>query len=380
MVKIFIAGDVINCNNIDGKICGPSLEKQIKSSDYAICNFEAAINNDCPPSRKSGPGIMQQRGTVGALKQHGFDLLLLANNHIMDYGFNGLSLTQDAIDNENLDYIGAGLTLEEAYKTKVIELEGLKIGIVNACEAQFGALDYSSEDTFGYAWINHRNINEMVRELSSKCDFVIFCVHAGLENVSVPLTSWRERYKELCDVGVDVVVGSHPHVPQGYEKYNSSYIFYSLGNFFFDYDYAKTAENHSYSVELEFNKEKGINFALIHHKTTGKFVDICSDEVNVNLLNKYLSLGENEDYKNMIIETYESIVKPRLLGPPSFVNRIASFKNLPKEIIATLIGRRRKNISKLELYHFVRNETYHTVSVSALNIQSKLECGENNDK
>lgn len=379
MVKIFIAGDVINCNNVDGKICGPGLESRIKNSDYAICNFEAVIDNIYPPRPKSGPNITQRIETISALKQHGFDLLLLANNHIMDYGYEGLSLTQDAVKNVSLDHIGAGLTLEDAYRTKIIELENLKIGIINACEAQFGALDYSSDEAFGYAWVNHRKINEMVRELSSKCDYVIFCVHAGLENVSVPLTSWRERYKELCDLGVDVVVGSHPHVPQGYEKYKSSYIFYSLGNFFFDYDYAKTAKNHSYSVELKFNKEKEIDFNLIHHKTTGKLVDICSDEVNVILLNKYLSSGESEEYRKMILETYEEIVKPRLLGPPSLLNRISSFKSLPKEILATLIGRRRKKISKLELFHFVRNETYHNVSVSALNIQRKLECVKNND-
>jgi poly-gamma-glutamate capsule biosynthesis protein CapA/YwtB (metallophosphatase superfamily) len=55
--------------------------------------------------------------------------------------------------------------------------------------------------------------------------------HAGVENIKFPIKEWRDRYKRFCDVGVDVVIGHHPHVPQGYEKQNKSMIFYSLGNF-----------------------------------------------------------------------------------------------------------------------------------------------------
>lgn len=378
MAKIFIAGDVINCHNVDGRICGPDLVNKIAKADYAICNFESVVTNDYPGCIKSGPRIMQQKNTVSALKEHGFDLLLLANNHVMDYGREALAMTMQLAASFGLDCTGAALSLEEAYKPKIIEIDNLKIGIVNACEAQFGVLDYSSSETSGYAWINHRKINSIIQDLSTYCDFIIFCAHAGLENHSIPLVSWKERYKELCDLGVDVVIGSHPHVPQGYEKYGSSYIFYSLGNFFFDYDYAMSAENHSFSVELTLDVEKGVDFELISHKVANGLVDVCDDKVDIDYLNELLLSEGDDKYNQMILDTYNQIIKPRLFGRPPLLTRAKNFKGLVKELVATILGRRGKKVSQLELYHFVRNETYHYVSVSALSLNRKTEDGKVN--
>ena len=107
------------------------------------------------------------------------------------------------------------------------------MGVLAACEAEFGCFTEVC-NRGGYAWLNHHLLDDAVVELSRQVDIVILVARSGVEHVDIPLPEWRSRYKRLCDLGVDVVFGHHPHVPQGYEAYNQSLIFYSLGNFYFD--------------------------------------------------------------------------------------------------------------------------------------------------
>lgn len=71
------------------------------------------------------------------------------------------------------------------------------------------------ESRSGYVWINHPLVNKRVIDIKSKVDILIMIVHAGAEDVPLPLPEWRSRYKKLCDLGADVIIRHHPHVPQG---------------------------------------------------------------------------------------------------------------------------------------------------------------------
>lgn len=222
MVNLFVSGDIVNTSNISGSIIAEDLEKVIKSCDYAVCNFEAPIEGFGAPILKSGSHIKNKKKTIKALKSHGFHLLLLANNHMMDYGAEAMQATKDLALSENLDVVGAGSDFDEAYRPLIKEINGLRFGIINACEAQFGVLDYyQSKTSAGYSWINHNQIDKNILQLKKECDFVLVFSHAGLENYNIPQKEWRERYKHLCDLGADVIVGCHPHVPQGYEQYRN---------------------------------------------------------------------------------------------------------------------------------------------------------------
>ena len=125
--------------------------------------------------------------------------------------------TLDECHKNSIKTIGAELSFDKAYDPLVVNIKGIKFGFINASEAQFGALT-TNESESGYAWINHKRINETVIHLKEveSVDYIIFFAHAGLEHYDIPLIEWRNRYKELCDLGADCVIGSHPHVPQGY--------------------------------------------------------------------------------------------------------------------------------------------------------------------
>jgi len=268
MIDILICGDIVISSEID-KIISDELKKIITSSDISICNFEAPIKSNGFPIPKAGPHVYQSKSAIKTIKNCGFDILSLANNHIFDYGEIGLKDTLCEITRNDLDYIGAGLSFSEAYKITIIKIGDIKIGFLAFCESEFGAL-MEDEGRGGYAWINHQYVNEIVRKSKQKVDILMVIAHAGPEEVPLPLPEWRMRYQELCDFGADVIIGHHPHVPQGWEKYNKSIIFYSLGNFYFDWGGFKTKEDTSYSVLLKIDDNRNIDYEIVTHKKVTK--------------------------------------------------------------------------------------------------------------
>jgi hypothetical protein len=339
-----------------------------------VCNFEAPIEGFGAPIPKSGPHLNQRRETIAGLRQQGFDLLLLANNHMMDYGVGGLKATLDEIEQNGLDHAGAGMNFSEAYKPFIKEINGYRFGIVNACEAQFGVLDYSSHsEDAGYAWINHSLIDKTILNLKKSCDFVIVFPHAGLENYSVPQREWRYRYRHLCDLGADVVIGSHPHVPQGYEEYESSLIFYSLGNFYFDRLYHADEKEPSYSVILEFGGRGRLAFEpVFHHKQNGQVV-LSSDEQRIDIakLNSQLSEGYVRLLEEMSVAAYDNDIKRWLLLSLSAVPYYGHWAESFRTIVSTLLGRR-DNLNKNLLHlHLLRYESYYYAAKQALEVKSR---------
>lgn len=233
--EIFICGDILNKTKEDGLICSKEISKIISDTDFAVCNFEAPIKGFGKPAKKPGVHHNQRIETLNGIKKQGFDLLLLANNHMLDYGKDALDATLKNAKENGLETIGAGLDGEAAFQPLKKDFHGIKVGMINACEAQYGEIDSEEKyDQAGYAWLNHPNIETNIIKLRKECDFVIVFAHAGLEYYSIPQKEWRTKYKHFCDLGADVVIGSHPHVPQGFEKHGDSLIFYSLGNFYFD--------------------------------------------------------------------------------------------------------------------------------------------------
>lgn len=233
-MKLLITGDFFVNNPSEIQI-DDSLVNLFSSCDYRIVNFEAPIKSldytELPT--KSGPRLMQPVETRVLLKKLNINALTLANNHIMDYGVQGYNKTVSLL--EDFCLMGAG-TWNEVYAIQKISVGGIKLGFINLSEMQFGMLSdrwCQNEESIGCAWINHVCVNNIILEGRKEVDCLIAIVHAGVEMIDIPLPEWRDRYREMIDLGCDAVVAHHPHVVQGYETYKNKPIFYSLGNFCF---------------------------------------------------------------------------------------------------------------------------------------------------
>jgi len=255
--KLLFFGDFA-AQNPQKIIFGKIINDIINSATISVCNFEAPVENSGLAMKKSGSILKQPLSNVSFLESKGMNFIQLANNHIMDYGISGLLETKKAFEKAN--YFGAG-SITEAYKPVYYCLAGLKIAFLAFSHNEFGAITSDNEE-YGVAWINHKRVDQIIRNTKKECDYLIVMTHAGVELINLPLPEWRYRYKEFVDFGADVIIGSHPHVPQGWEYYNGKPIFYSLGNFYFDL----IEHNHkywNYGIAVEMIIDNDVNF-LVH--------------------------------------------------------------------------------------------------------------------
>jgi len=379
LVELFVCGDIVNYKNTDGLVCSNSLSKIISNADYSICNFEAPVEGVGTPILKAGPHHYQRAATVRGLKQQGFDLMCLANNHMLDYGAEALEKTIEIANEEGLETIGAGMNFKEAYEPLIKVINNIKIGFINVCEAQFGVIDYFSDaDEPGYGWINHSEVDKQVIKLNQICDFVIVLAHAGLEHYSIPQKEWRYRYRHLSDLGADLVIGSHPHVPQGYEYHNDSLIFYSLGNFYFDSKNYINKEERSYSLLINLKHDGTLSFKPVFHYKKDLKVCLAPDEKKVDLQSLTDYLGEEYEklHDKMALEVYNKRLKRNLIYSLVPIPYDGTILFSIKRIINRLLMRVKKQDKNISALHLIRNETYHNVFKHALELISKENMGE----
>tara|TARA_R110002051_G_scaffold325568_1_gene428958 strand:- start:7425 stop:8555 length:1131 start_codon:yes stop_codon:yes gene_type:complete len=372
--NIFICGDIVNKTKNESFI-DVQLEKIIDKQDYAICNFEAPVEGEGAIFKKAGPNLAQKKETIEILKKSGFDLLLLANNHMYDYGHEGLIKTMSLAKKHSIETIGAGKNYEEAYKPLIKDLNGLKIAFINASEAQFGVLDETNlYESSGYAWINHSLIDDAVIRLKGKVDKIILFAHAGLEHYEVPLVQWQTRYKVLCDLGVDCIIGSHPHIPQGFEIYNNKLIFYSLGNFYFDTLYFSKLPDYSFSVILKITKEEILFELVFHYKKEGKVRLVSEADVPFKMDKLNSLIHDKNEIEKMYIDAYKNTTKKMFASIySSYLSNDTFLQIIKKTILKFIHFSKFKVRREFLLQHLNRNETYRWVTTTAIELLNRKQ-------
>lgn len=210
------------------------IQDYLKGADLVFGNLETPITQgveipDFEMIFRSNPGAEQ------ALKQAGFSVLSLANNHTPNFGEKGLKDTFNYLDNAGIKYVGAGRNDHEANQPVYIEKNGIKFAFLAYNDTNVVPAFYeASNNRAGTAFMRIDKITEAVKEAKQKADFVILSIHSGTEYADKPNDSQINFAYAAIDAGADLIIGHHPHVVQTLEKYKGKFIFYSLGNFVFD--------------------------------------------------------------------------------------------------------------------------------------------------
>ena len=208
------------------------LKKLIQSCDLKVVNFEVPLKPDVqmPPQKRER--FFQNDDAPDFLRSLGFNLFSQANNHAFDWGEEGFKKTKAALGDAAF---GAG-TYEEAYKVKVVEVQGVKVGFLALSFAAYAGVfdDVTKHEGLGCAYINDLRVNHDIIEAKKQVDYLFVLPHDGIEYIDVPLPETIARYRDFIDYGADGVIAAHPHCPQGWEEYKGKPIFYSLGNFLFN--------------------------------------------------------------------------------------------------------------------------------------------------
>lgn len=210
----------------------------LKENDFNLANLESPIINNCPTGFTGTFIFCGDTRFLPMLVENKF-IVSLANNHILNYGQNGLSQTKSFLDQNDILYSYGHDSLNEFI-----------IKTVNGIN--FGFLSY---DFITYPNYDKNKIIETVKKYDSRVDWLIISLHWGNEYLPKP-ELWRVKFgKELIDAGVDIIHGQHPHVWQAEEYYRGKPIFYSFGNFIFDQSWSYET-SHSNIVRLTLTKNE----------------------------------------------------------------------------------------------------------------------------
>jgi poly-gamma-glutamate synthesis protein (capsule biosynthesis protein) len=237
-VSLIAVGDVMLSRGVAKKIKQynnsnyPFLETKdyLQSGDLVLGNLETPIT----AGREIQSGEMVFRSEPGievALKNAGFNILSLANNHTLNFGEKGLQDTFSYLNQAGIKYVGAGENQQAANESVYLEIKGIKFAFLAYNYADVGP-KLASEPTL--AFMDPARMAETVKNAKQNADFVIVSMHAGTEYAALPNSFQKNFARAAIDAGAEIVIGHHPHVVETMEKYKGKYIFYSLGNFIFD--------------------------------------------------------------------------------------------------------------------------------------------------
>lgn len=247
-IRLFFAGDFCSTSSSEPIKVSDELCELIGSCDLRCINFEVPLKPDVKLPPQNRLRFCQHDDVPAFLQCHGFNLFSIATNHTFDWGEEGFRKTKAVLGDSAF---GAGI-YDDAYKVKVVEVDGVKIGFLALCFAAYTGVfnDVANHEGLGCAYINDLLVNHVIVDAKKEVDFLIILPHDGIEYIDIPLPETIARYRDFIDWGADAVVGTHPHCPQGWEKYKDKPIFYSLGNFLFNskdgYDYRAWNRPHWY--------------------------------------------------------------------------------------------------------------------------------------
>lgn len=214
-----------------------------KDSDYVAGNLECVLLDNASDYEKNDKEIHinAETKTANVLKENGFTLVSLANNHLADFKAKGVVNTLDTLDKVGLKHVGAGRNLTEAAEYDIQEINGVKIATIAVSDII--PKDFAARDSkAGILTTKTLKYYQAVKDASEKADLVIANIHWGVEYGMTETEAQQQLARNLINWGVDVVIGSHPHVLQPVEKYGDGIIFYSMGNFVFDQGWSRTKD------------------------------------------------------------------------------------------------------------------------------------------
>ena len=319
----------------------------LKSNDIVFGNLEAPVSlrGEIYPLKCS---LRTNPDYLVALKDAGFNLLSLANNHILDYGETAFFDTLDTLTGCGIKWFGAGKNLEDARKPAVLNINDIRIGFLGYCDVVIDSPFYASKDKRGIVPLNLEYVRQDIFRLRGQVDCIAISIHWGHENWGYPSPEQIRMAHEIIDYGADVIFGHHPHVLHGIEKYRRGIIAYSLGNFIFSdilWDWTnKAGDKVACTVKMtEKNRETGILLMEVNRQgvSSHDFIpchisknlqpvpvkDARSRSMNIARLSERISLRWYATFWFCYVLSKKIISKAtwfyrKLRGAPGFANRL----------------------------------------------------------
>lgn len=251
-LKIFAVGDIMLgerplCNNfgIKSLIHKTGSDFLFKDASHlfdggniVFGNLECSIMNFNSNASEKTPFFCAEPDVINGLKNSHFNVISVANNHIMENGKDIYLHTIRILRNNGINAVGIRNKIEiiniKNYKIAFLAYSFIEDYIPDVCYNKIQSADTIIKD---------------IKEVKPISDMIIISLHWGFEYIPYPSPNQIKIGRNLIDAGADIILGAHPHVTQSYEIYKNRPIFYSLGNFIFDHTYIPTTTD-SFIAEI----------------------------------------------------------------------------------------------------------------------------------
>jgi len=227
---------------------------RLRGADIAFCNLEGALSDRGKMAVGRDSAWKSPPRMIDGIKAAGFNIVSVANNHVMDYGPDPLIDTLSLLDKNGIAHIGAGINIHEARKPAILEKKGCRIAFLGystdvnqpgrrfpASETKPGIIPIRVFALFASPHVNLEDMEMMeedIKEAKKNSDMVVVSQHFSISvGGSHTLAPHQEAMaRGAIDAGAELVLGHGPHALQAFEVYKSKAIIYNMGNFVVDRD------------------------------------------------------------------------------------------------------------------------------------------------
>ena len=369
-LNIFAVGDLTLARNVEKKIKTHSpqypfeiISDYLNGFDIVFGNLESpfSINKPDEPTKNKVINFCVDPKGSESIKYAGFNILSIANNHAMDFGHKPMLGTIETLNKLDIHVVGAGKDLKQSRKPIIIQKKGISLGFL--AYATSDKLTDAGEENPGTNPFIIENAIADIKDLKNKVDFVLVSIHKGREFMHYPHPDHQKDMRQLINNGADIILGHHPHYPQGIEIYKDKVIFYSLSKFVFDEPYP--------------NKYEALLFESLRKKIISVIIKVSKNEI---LSYKIVPLSMSKDFQTSLLIGDERLNTLKLIRKISLPLSLEKNENffykggkhyLNAQFILFLHGFRKLKIKSIINYFLwiLSDETFKLIVGSYLKIR-----------
>lgn len=316
-IRMIIGGDLVptpsNAHLFSSgdaeELLGQDLLGELSKADYRVVNLEVPLTDQEVPILKNGPNLFSPTSVVKGIAAMGVNLVTLANNHCLDNGEQGLFSTLETLQDNGVDWVGAGPDLLAAAEPYILAMNGLRIGFYACAEHEFSIAAHNGAGANPFDPLDSL---DHVSDLKKCCDYVIVLYHGGRELYRYPSPGMQKSCRKLAEKGADLIICQHSHCIGAFEQYEGSMVVYGQGNFLFDYEEDEFTST-SLLIDVEFtDTEMTVNFLPIIKQ--GNVVRMASPPIAAEILTAFRQRSEQILDDGFIQSHYDQLAIQKLNG------------------------------------------------------------------
>jgi poly-gamma-glutamate synthesis protein (capsule biosynthesis protein) len=320
-LTILIAGDVVPTpaneqlfatGDIEALV-GAEILELFEQSDISTINLECPITTHEHRIEKQGPNLKASPQSIEGIRKLNPTLIGLANNHILDYGEEGLSDTRRILEKFQFSYVGVGDNLEAAASSiQVVVLKEKRIGFYACAEHEFSI---ATDTTAGANPFDPLTTGDTILKLKSDhaLDKLVVLFHGGKEYYQYPSPGLQRMCRHLVEKGADLVVCQHSHCIGAHERYLDGDIVYGQGNFVFDTKNPLSVESLLISYTVDDGGTSSIDFLPIRRHLDGSgTVSLAQGADAESILTAFQKRSEEIEQPGFIEKNYAAFAKKLL--------------------------------------------------------------------